>query len=196
MAAHLADRFEVPWISIWEAVQSATRAGSELGDKLRRFMDAEQPPPDELIAALVVRRLGEPDTASGFVFSASDAKVLPLMLRSLEPLEIQVVELALADGQATGRLTGRRMCRDCGKVWHIESAPTLDADICDRCGGGLIQRQDDAPAAVARQLSVYHERSSPVLARYREAGRLISVDAARLAQEIAADLTDRIDQPS
>lgn len=195
VASHLADRLELPWVSIRDAAQSATRSGADLGDQLRRFMDAEQLPPDELVAALVLRRLGEPDAADGFVFWASDApQALPLVVRSLEPLEIQVIELVLSDAEATRRLTGRRMCRDCGKGWHIESAPTLDADACDWCGGELFQRQDDAPAAVARRLSGYRERSSPVLAHYRAAGRLISIDAARPAEHVAAHLAGRIER--
>ncbi|MER7283770.1 nucleoside monophosphate kinase [Dactylosporangium sp. NPDC000244] len=194
VADHLAVRLGLLRISMREAAQSATRAGSELGDQLRRFMDAEHSPPDELVAALILRRLGEPDAAGGFVFWASDAKALPLVVRSLAPLEIQVIELVLADAEATRRLTGRRLCRDCGKLWHIESTQTLDADVCDWCGGELFQRQDDAPATVARRLSAYRERSSPVLEYYRAADRLISVDATCPAEHIAADLTRRIEQ--
>jgi adenylate kinase len=196
VASCLAARFGLPWLSFREAAQSAARAGSELGDQLRRYMDAEQLPPDELVAALTLRRLDEPDATGGFVFCASDGTALPLVVRSLEPLEIQVIELVLADADATRRLTGRRLCRDCGKLWHIESAPTLAPDVCDRCDGGLFQRQDDTPATVARRLSAYHERSSPVLAHFLTTGRLLSVDAARPAERVAADLTDRIRQHS
>jgi adenylate kinase len=173
-----------------DAVQSAVRAGSELGDDLRRFMSAEQVPPLEFVAAIVQRRLGEPDAVGGFVWW-TESPVLPL-LRSLETLGIQVVELVLADAEATWRLTGRRLCRGCGKVWHVESSPTRVEGVCDRCGSEVFHREDDFPAAVAHQLSVYHKHSAPVLAHYRAAGLLISVDAARPTEEIAAELTSRL----
>jgi adenylate kinase len=194
VADYLADRLGLARISLHDAVQSATRARSELARQLRQFMDAEQAPPDELVAELMLRRLGEPDAAGGFVFLANDAKVALLLVRSLDPLTIQVVELALATTEATRRLTGRRRCRDCGKGWHVESAPSLDADTCDRCGGGLFQRQDDAPDAVVRRLGDYRERSSLALALLHETGRLISIDAARPAKEIAFDLAGKIDR--
>jgi adenylate kinase len=89
-------------------------------------------------------------------------------------------------------LTGRRMCRGCGKVWHVEWSPTLVEGVCDRCGGELLHREDDFPAAVAHQLSIYHRNSAPVLAHYRAAGLLISVDATGPTEEIATELTSRI----
>jgi adenylate kinase len=190
VADHLAARLGLPWISIREAAQSATRAGSELGDELRRFMDAEQLVPVELVAALILRRLNEPDAADGFVFWVAGAPVaLPVVMRSLEPLKISLVELAFADGEATRRLTGRRVCEGCGKIWHIGASRSVEAGVCDWCGGKLFQREDDSPAAVARRLRAYRDSSAPVLAHHRATGRLISVDAARPAEDIAAELS-------
>ncbi|MEU4401293.1 adenylate kinase family protein [Micromonospora orduensis] len=154
-------------------------------------MNAEQLPPPELIAAIVRRRLGEPDAVDGFVYW-TEFPTLSVM-RSLETVGIHAVELVLADVEATRRLTGRRTCRGCGMIWHIESSPPLVEGICDRCGGRLFHRDDDAPAAVAHQLSVYHTHSAPVLARYRAAGLLISVDATRPTEEIVTELTSRLE---
>ncbi|MFC0507633.1 adenylate kinase family protein [Micromonospora costi] len=190
VAGRLAGGLGLPLISMRDAVQSGMRAGSELRDDLRRFMGAEQVPPLELVAAIVLRRLGEPDVVGGFVWW-TESPVLPV-LRSLETLMIQMVELVLSDAEATRRLTGRRLCRGCGEVWHVESSPTLVEGVCDRCGSELFHREDDFPAAVAHQLSVYHKHSAPVLAVYRVAGLLISVDATRPTEEIANELTSRL----
>ncbi|MFJ6168719.1 adenylate kinase family protein [Micromonospora orduensis] len=192
VAGHLAARLGLPSISIRDAIQSAVRTGSERGDELRRFMNAEQLPPPELIAAIVRRRLGEPDAVDGFVYW-TEFPTLSVM-RSLETVGIHAVELVLANVEATRRLTGRRTCRGCGMIWHIESSPTLVEGVCDRCGSALFHRDDDAPAAVAHQLSVYHEHSGPVLVHCRAAGFLISVDATRPAEEIAAELTGRLER--
>lgn len=191
MADHLAARLGLPSIAIRDAIQSAVRAGTELGDDLRRFMNAERLPPPELLAAIVRRRLGEPDVVDGFVYW-TEFPTLSVM-RSLETLGIHTVELVLADAEATRRLTGRRTCRGCGMIWHIDSSPPLVEGVCDRCGGGLFHRDDDAPAAVAHRLSVYHTHCTPVLARYRAAGLLISVDATRPTEEIVTELTSRLE---
>ncbi|MFI7071025.1 adenylate kinase family protein [Micromonospora sediminicola] len=190
VAYRLAGRLGVPSISMVDAVQSAVRTGSVLGDELRRFMNAGQAPPIELVVAIVRRRLGEPDAVDGFVFW-TESPVLAV-LRALETSGFHVVELVLADAEAARRLTGRRLCRGCGRVWHVESAPTQVDGVCDRCGSGLVHREDDRPAAVARQLGVHHLHSAPVLARYRFAGSLISVDAARPAEEITTELAGRL----
>ncbi|WP_112677069.1 adenylate kinase family protein [Micromonospora saelicesensis] len=191
VADHLAARLGLPSISMRDAIQSAVRAGSELGDDLRWFMNAEQLPAPELIAAIVQRRLGEPDAVDGFVYW-TEFPTLSVM-RSMETLGIQAVELVLADAEATRRLTGRRICRGCGKIWRIESLPTFVEGVCDRCGGELFHRDDDAPAAVAHQLSLYHEHSAPVLAHCRAAGLLINVDANRPTEEIVTELTRRLE---
>jgi adenylate kinase len=190
VAYRLAGGLGVPSISMVDAVQSAVRAGSKVGDELRRFMNAGQAPPLELVVAIVQRRLGESDAVDGFVFW-TEFPALPV-LRSLETSGVLVVELVLADAEAARRLTGRRLCRGCGRVWHVESAPTLVDGVCDGCGSGLVHREDDLPAAVARQLSVHHLHSAPVLARYRFAGSLISVDAAQSPEEIATELAGRL----
>ncbi|MEU9828954.1 adenylate kinase family protein [Micromonospora chersina] len=189
-ADRLAGGLGLPSISNRDAVQSAVRAGSELGDDVRRFMDAEQAPPLKLVAAIVQRRLGEPDAVNGFVYWTESP--VPPLPRSLETLGIRVVELVLSDAEATRRLTGRRTCRSCGKTWHVESSPTLIEGVCDRCGSELFHRDDDIPAAVADRLSVYHKHSAPVLAHYRAAGLLIRVDATRPTEEITTELTNRL----
>ncbi|SBT37256.1 adenylate kinase family protein [Micromonospora auratinigra] len=190
VADRLAGGLGVISTSMLDAVQSAVRAGSQLGDELRRFMNAGQAPPLDLVAATVQRRLGEPDAVGGFVFW-SGFPVLPV-LRSLEPVGFQLVELVLADAEAARRLTGRRLCRGCGTRWHVESSPTRVDGVCDRCGSGLVHRADDFPAAVAHQLSAYRRQSAPVLARYRLAGSLLSVDATRPPDEIVTELTGRL----
>jgi adenylate kinase len=191
VAAYLAGQLGLPQITLRDAAQSAVRAGAKLGAALRRYLDTEQVLPPEFIAALVRHRLEEADAAEGFVYSATPPS-LPV-LRSLEPPDLRVVEMALTDAEATRRLTSRRSCRQCGKSFHVGSAPAAFGNVCNLCNGELFRRADDAPPVVAQRLNAYHEYSRPVLTYYRAQGRLVSVDASRPAPTVATELYETLD---
>jgi adenylate kinase len=142
---------------------------------------------------LVAERLTRPDTKAGFVLdgfprTVAQAEALDRMLAEQGlPLD-RVVCLGVSREELLRRLTGRRVCRQCGTAYHLESAPSRAGDRCDLCSGELYQRADDAPAAVARRLDVYEKQTAPLLAYYRRRGLLADVRGEGAMDAVTAEI--------
>jgi adenylate kinase len=98
-----------------------------------------------------------------------------------------VMELVVDDDEVVRRLAGRRTCRGCGRIWHLDFDPSTEAGVCDRCGGELFQRDDDREATIRHRLEVYAEQTAPIVSYYADRGLLVGVDATGPVE----DITDR-----
>ena len=152
-------------------------------------MDAGDLVPDEVTIGIVRDRLSQDDTASGFLLdgfprTVAQAEALRDMLDELgTPLDV-VLELQVDDDEVVRRLSGRRTCRQCGHVWHLEFDPPEKEGICDIGGGELFQRDDDQPETIRRRLEVYTEQTEPLVGFYENAGLLRSITAQGAVDEI------------
>jgi adenylate kinase len=161
-------------------LREAAAQGSALGIEAKRHMDSGALVPDGVVIGLVAERLGRPDVKAGFVLdgfprTVTQAEALDRLLGAQGlPLE-RVVFLDVSREELLRRLTGRRVCRQCGTAYHLVSAPPRTADRCDLCQGDLYQRADDAPATVARRLDVYEKQTAPLLAYYERRALLAAV---------------------
>ena len=192
-ARQLATGWGVPQIATGDMLREAVAAGTPLGREAKRHMDSGGLVPDDVVIGLVAERLARPDARAGFVLdgfprTAAQAEALDRMLAERStPLE-RVVFFQVARPELLRRLTGRRVCRQCGAPFHLVSAPPRVTGRCDNCGGELYQREDDAETAVARRLDVYASQTEPLLAYYRDRGLLVTVagegDVARVGQDI------------
>jgi adenylate kinase len=131
---------------------------------------------------MVKERLGDPDATDGFLLdgfprNVPQAKVLDDMLSELSVKIDIVLELIVDNDEVVRRLSGRRTCRGCGKIWHIEFDPTAHPGKCDRCGGELFQRDDDQAETIRHRLDVYYEQTAPLIGYYAERGILVGIDA-------------------
>jgi adenylate kinase len=146
-------------------------------------MDAGDLVPDEVTIGMVRDRLGEDDARDGFLLdgfprNVAQAEVLDGMLAELGTQLDIVLELVVDDDEVVRRLSGRRTCRKCGHVWHLDFDPPQREGVCDRCGGELFQRDDDKPETIRHRLEVYAEQTAPLVDYYADAGILQGVDAA------------------
>ena len=165
----------------WGVPQVAT------GDMLREAAAAKTP------LGLVEERLARPDARAGFVLdgfprTAAQAKALDAMLKARGIALDRVVFLDVSREELLRRLTGRRVCRQCGTPFHIVSAAPRVADRCDKCGGELYQRSDDSSEAVANRLDVYEKQTAPLLAYYRDRGLLADVGGEGPVNRVARDI--------
>jgi adenylate kinase len=188
IAAHLC----APKISTGDLFRFNVGQGTPLGVEAKKYMDAGQLVPDEITINMVRQRLGEPDAADGFLLdgfprNVPQAEVLDDMLKELGVKIDVVLELVVEDDEVIRRLSGRRTCRGCGKIWHVEFDPTTVESICDRCDGQLFQRDDDKPETIAKRLEVYHEQTEPLVDFYSAQGKLVGIDATGPVE----DVTDR-----
>ncbi len=194
----LAARFGVPAISTGELFRGALADDSELGRAARAAMTAGRLVPDSVTNALVARRLDAADTAKGFLLDGfprtlDQAAELDRMLSAREQSLDAVVLLRTAEGEVVRRLSGRRTCRSCATIWHVEYRPTRQEGICDSCGGALYQREDDVEATIRERLRVYEEHTAPLVDFYAEAKRLVEIDARGTVEEINRAVIDALD---
>ena len=191
-AALLARHLAVPAISTGDIFRANVGAGTPLGQKAKSFMDAGDLVPDEVTVEMVSDRLGRPDAADGFLLDGfprtpDQASVLDGLLRELGtgPLDV-VAQLVVSDVEVVRRLAGRRTCRTCGTVWHVDFDPPREPGTCDHDDGDLFQRDDDGEAVVRHRLDVYHEQTEPLVELYADRGLLVVVEATGRVEEVTA----------
>lgn len=185
-AEYIAAHLSIPKISTGDIFRKNVSQGTALGLEAKKFMDAGDLVPDEVTLGMVSDRIAEPDAREGFLLDGfprnlPQAKVLDDMLeRCLD----MVMELVVDDDEVVRRLAGRRTCRGCGRVWHVDFEPSTQADICDQCGGVLFQRDDDREGTIRHRLEVYAEQTAPIVSYYADRGILVGVDATGPVEEI------------
>jgi len=182
-AARLRDALNVPHISTGDILRENVKSGTELGKQAKAFMDAGKLVPDDLVIALVADRLSRDDCKAGYIFdgyprTAEQYKALESILAEKGMPAQAVLFFSVDDSVIVERISGRRVCRSCGSVYHVKFSPSPKGDICNECGGELYQRSDDNEASVAQRLEAYREMSKPLLELYRESGLLHEIDAA------------------
>ncbi|HKC26784.1 MAG TPA: adenylate kinase [Jatrophihabitans sp.] len=188
-AEFIAEHFGVPKISTGDIFRANVSGGTDLGRLAKKYMDAGDLVPDEVTNAMVRDRLRQPDAKEGFLLdgfprNVAQANELNGILDDLgAPLSV-VLELDVDFDEVVRRLSGRRTCKKCGHVWHVEFDPPTVANICDKCGGELYQRDDDKPATVRHRLEVYRQQTEPLIGFYRALDRLVVIDAIGAVEDV------------
>lgn len=176
-------------ISTGDMLRAHVADGTDLGKQARGYMDSGRLVPDDVIIAMVMHRIAEPDARGswildGFPRTLPQAEALEANLSDAGQALSHVVHFAVPHEDLVARLTGRRTCGSCGAIWHVQFQPTARESVCDRCGGALVQRADDRIEAVEKRLQVYRTQTEPLLAFYRDQGTLVEVDASRPRDEV------------
>jgi adenylate kinase len=188
-AQFIASHFAVPKISTGDIFRTNVSDGTELGLEARKYMDAGDLVPDEVTIGMVKERLSHDDTSEGFLLdgfprTVQQAVVLDDML-AVHAVGLDVVlELVVDDEEVVRRLSGRRTCRRCGHVWHLDFDPPATEGVCDRCGGELFQRDDDSELTIRHRLEVYADQTSPLIGYYGDRGLLSGVDATGPVEDV------------
>ena len=201
----LVERHGIPQISTGDLLRAAVAKGTELGLKAKEAMDAGRLVDDEIVLGMIRERLSEPDTQPGFILDGfprniAQARALDDLLGELgQPLD-SVVQMDVDYDELTRRISGRRTCSDCGRVFNILTCPPGEAesDICPKTGAPhrLFQRPDDNEATVAERLKVYDEKTKPLVQFYRDRGVLRSIDAEGDLDEVTARLESALQAPT
>ncbi len=160
-------------------------------------MDGGQLVPDEVTINMVRDRLAEADAGDGFLLdgfprTVPQASALDKLLADLGVGLDLVLELVVDDDEVIRRLSGRRTCRGCGKIWHIEFDAPQREGVCDRCGGVLYQRDDDKAETVSERLRVYARDTSPLVDFYGAQGKLVGIDATGPVEDVTVRATDAL----
>ena len=183
-AQFLAAHYSIPHISTGDIFRANLKAGTELGNQAKGFMDRGELVPDSVTNEMVKDRLTHDDVANGFLLdgfprNVAQAEVLRAILAEKKTPLHAVLEFSLANEEIVARLSSRRTCKECGQ-------PSVGQDKCPQCGGDVYQREDDKAEVIARRLEVYQEQTAPIVSFYRNEGLLITVGALGSVEDITA----------
>ena len=173
----LCKELDIPTISTGNILRAAIKNGTPTGMKAKAYMDEGKLVPDEVIIGIITERVAEEDCKNGYILDG-----VPRTIAQAEALEKagikfdDVISIEISDEVIMERMSGRRVCESCGASYHLVAVPPKQEGICDKCGGKLVQRKDDAPETVKARLEVYHRETEPLKAFYAQRGLLKSVE--------------------
>ncbi|BDU49544.1 adenylate kinase [Haliovirga abyssi] len=196
-AKYLIENFGIPQISTGDILRAAVKSGTEMGIKAKNYMDKGELVPDDVILGIIKDRLAEDDCKKGFILdgfprTVAQADSLEVVLKELGKKMDGVIALTVKDEELITRLTGRRVCKDCGSSFHIKFNPPKVENICDYCGGELIIRKDDNIDTVKNRLEVYKKQTEPLIEYYRNKGSFIEINGEQDITAIRKDIVEAL----
>lgn len=185
--------FDVPVITAGDMLRDAVTNGTELGQVAKGYMNRGDLVPDDIVIAIVEERLSRPDVRKGFVLdgfprSMNQAVALDKTLKRLDAKIDYVVTVAARPETITARVSLRRICSECGAVYHLKDIVPKVEGVCDECGGKLIQREDDKEEIIRRRFEVYERQTFPIIERYSTVGKLREISGELEIKEIPSAL--------
>ena len=191
-AQFIASHLSIPKISTGDIFRDNVSHGTALGRRAQAYMERGDLVPDEVTIAMVTDRLTDEDAQAGFLLdgfprNVPQAETLKkLLLQEWDARLSVVLELVVDEDEVVRRLSGRRTCRRCERVWHVLYDPPARTGICDDCGGELFQRDDDSEDTIRHRLEVYAEQTSPLISFYADENILIGIDATGPVEEVTS----------
>ena len=183
----VSERLSIPTVSTGNIIRAALKDGTPMGLKARAFIEAGELVPDDVVIGIIQERLSEEDCENGFILDGFP-RTIP-QAEALDAMGIvidKVIDIEVSDETIARRLSGRRVCKNCGCSYHIDYKKPSVEGVCDACGGELILRSDDAPETVLERLAVYHEKTEPLKAYYEKQGKLFIVEGQEQVEDTTA----------
>ncbi|WBY65074.1 adenylate kinase [Thermocaproicibacter melissae] len=183
----------IPQISTGNIIREALKSGTEMGLKAKSYIEAGKLVPDDVVIGIIRDRLAQDDCANGFILDGfprtiPQAEALDKMVRI-----DRVINLDVPESLILRRLSGRRVCSNCGASYNVDTRPPKKEGICDVCGGTLVQRKDDNPETVRERLKVYHEQTEPLVDYYEKQGKLRTVHGTDDTDSTARDIKNALE---
>ncbi|HEY89639.1 MAG TPA: adenylate kinase [Thermoflexia bacterium] len=196
-ATKLRAALELPHIASGDLFRYNLKHQTELGLKAKGYMEQGELVPDAITIRMVMARLRQPDCAGGalldgFPRTIAQAEALEAALAEEEAQVNLVLNIVVPDDVLVERVTGRRLCRECGASYHVKFLPPQAAGICDKCGGELYQRPDDTEETVRTRIAVYWEQTSPLVDYYRQQSVLVDIDGNQSVEKVTESLTAKV----
>ena len=179
--AMIEGKYGIPHISTGDIFRKNIKEGTPLGKLAKAYIEAGELVPDELTMGLVLDRISERDCLGGYILDGFPRTILQAEMLDRKMMEFNdtidfVLDIDVKDEILVERMAGRRVCRDCGETYHIEHLPPRIHGVCNICKGELIVRKDDEAETVLNRLTVYREKTEPLVEYYRKKGLLVTID--------------------
>ncbi len=186
-AEFISEKYNIPTISTGNIIRAALKNQTEMGLVAKKYIEAGELVPDDVVIGIIKERLGEDDCQNGFILDG-----FPRTIPQAEALDNMgflidtVLSLEVSDEEIVNRMSGRRVCPSCGQSYHVQYKKPQKDGVCDACGAELVIRNDDKPETVLNRLNVYHEQTEPLKEYYSKKGILVSVDGKSSVEDTTA----------
>lgn len=192
-AEGIVDNLGIPHISTGDMFRNAIKQGTPLGKKAKEYMDAGKLVPDEVTIGIVKDRLQQADCEQGFLLdgfprTVGQAEALDNILIELNMALDKVLDIQASREELMKRLTGRRICKNCGATYHVVFNPAKEEDKCDKCNGELYQRSDDSEETAGNRLNVYNKQTKPLQDFYLSKELLVEINGEKPMSEVLVDI--------
>ncbi len=192
-ASRIAAEYAIPHISTGDILRGAVKNQTPMGLEAKRYMDAGDLVPDEVVIGIVKDRLQEPDTANGFLMDGfprtiPQAEALNAALDSLGRSVTKTLVILVDEEDLVRRLSGRRICRACQAPFHVMFNQPKEEGVCDVCGGELYQRDDDNEVTVRNRLATYRKQTEPLIEYYDRAGLVARIDGSKAPEQVYEEI--------
>lgn len=192
-AQRLSQIKKIPQLSTGDLFRQEIATGSELGKKLAAITTGGNLVPNELTSQILKRRMLQDDCKNGFILDGfprnnEQVKLLDEILFEMGKKLDAVINFTASDDELMQRITGRRTCKKCGKIFNLKTLPPKKTGICDACGGELYHRDDDKPDAIKKRFAIYEQQTKPLTDEYRKKGLLTEIDGSRTPDVVVKEL--------
>ncbi|MDR1064910.1 MAG: adenylate kinase [Oscillospiraceae bacterium] len=173
----LSEKLGVPMISTGNILRAAVKNETPVGLRAKAYMDSGELVPDEVIIGIMRERMAEPDCAGGYILDGMPRTITQAKALDTGGVEVETaLTIEISDEEIIARMSGRRVCPDCGETYHTVYEPPDKEGVCDKCGRALTIRRDDEPETVKNRLKVYHAETEPLKDFYAARGKLLTVE--------------------
>jgi len=196
-AEKIAKEFNIPHISTGDIFRANIKNETELGLKAKQYIDNGELVPDSVVVAIVEDRIKQDDTKNGFLldgFPRTENQALALddALKEMDISLDAVININVDSQILVSRITGRRICKDCGATFHVEFNPPAEEGVCDLCGGELYQRSDDNEDTVQNRIDVYNKQTAPLIEYYLKQDLIKSIDGEQAIDKVFTDIVKKL----
>lgn len=192
-AVEIVEKLGIPHVATGDMLRASIKQETPLGMEAKKYMDQGLLVPDEVTIRITGERISQPDCANGFLLDGfprtlAQAEALDKLLADMGIKLDAVINLQVPEAVLIPRLTGRRVCRNCGASFHMVFNPPKAENVCDRCEGELYQRSDDNEETAVNRLSVYNTQTAPLIAYYEEQGVLKNIDGEQDIHQVLVSI--------
>ena len=191
-AEFLSEKLNIPDISIGQLLRDEVEKDTNIGKQVDEYLERGELVPNSIAYKLAEQRIKRPDCKNGFIFDGFPRIIIQAKFIEKVTDITHVLEIWISDEEAVRRLSGRRTCSKCDKIYHIKFNPPKEENICDDCGERLEMREDDIESAVRQRLKIYHQETEEVVKYFKKKRKVIKINGEQSIEEVREEIFSKL----